>query len=202
MIDKTLSNSGEAADAKVVGNEISSLKEDLANKLPKSPVDWEVWTAEEQVEARERIGIDEPYELIDSFTIDEESVFYVDREVEPDGTAYNFKKVMVRITSYNTNMSGLCRIVSCHRNDNYKFNSNYSAMFFNSGYNQTYVFAGKRNGFWLTEAVISNTNGITRSVFSDVDTISTTYNLITGLRIQFNDKFIVGTKIEIYGVRS
>lgn len=29
VIDTTLSNSGEAADAKVVGNEISSLKEDL-----------------------------------------------------------------------------------------------------------------------------------------------------------------------------
>lgn len=31
VIDTTLSNSGEAADAKVVGNEISSLKEDLEN---------------------------------------------------------------------------------------------------------------------------------------------------------------------------
>lgn len=31
VIDTTLSNSGEAADAKVVGNEISSLKEDLVN---------------------------------------------------------------------------------------------------------------------------------------------------------------------------
>lgn len=30
VIDTTLSNSGEAADAKVVGNEISSLKEDLS----------------------------------------------------------------------------------------------------------------------------------------------------------------------------
>ena len=36
VIDTTLSNSGEAADAKVVGNEISSLKEDLDDIAPKS----------------------------------------------------------------------------------------------------------------------------------------------------------------------
>ena len=33
VIDTTLSNSGEAADAKVVGNEISSLKEDLVSVI-------------------------------------------------------------------------------------------------------------------------------------------------------------------------
>lgn len=109
---------------------------------------------------------------------------------------------MVRITSYNTNMSGLCRIVSCHRNDNNKFNSNYSAMFFNSGYNQTCVFCEKQNRLWFTEAVLSHTDGVTRSVYSEVDIADTAYNLITGLRIQFNNYFIVGTKIEIYGVRA
>lgn len=57
VIDTTLSNSGEAADAKVVGNEISSLKEDLSNKLPKSPTNWEAWTAEEQAAAQECLGI-------------------------------------------------------------------------------------------------------------------------------------------------
>lgn len=188
--------------AEILQPDVNQIKGDLANKLPKSPANWEPWTAEEQVEARERIGIDEPYELIDSFTIDEESVRYVNREVEPDGTAYNFKKVMVCITSYNTNMRGLCRIVSCHRNDNDKFNIDYSAMFFNSGYNKTYVFCEKQNGFWFADAVISHTNGVTRSVYSEVDTRNTAYNLITGLRIQFNDNFIVGTKIEIYGVRA
>lgn len=174
---------------------------DLADKLPKSPANWEQWTAEEQAAARDRLGIDEPYELIDSFTIDEESVLYVDREVEPDGTAYNFKKVMVRITSYNTNMSGLCRILSCHINDN-KFNNKYSAIYFNAGFNLTCVFCEKRNGFWLIEAVVSHTNGVTRSVYSEVDTLNTAYNLITGIRILLNNHFIVGTKIEIYGVRS
>lgn len=36
---------------------ISELKGDLANKLPKSPTDWEQWTAEEQETARDRMGI-------------------------------------------------------------------------------------------------------------------------------------------------
>lgn len=36
---------------------VSKLKEDLSNKLPKSPANWEPWTAEEQAAAQERLGI-------------------------------------------------------------------------------------------------------------------------------------------------
>lgn len=32
-----------------------SIENELANKLPKSPSNWEAWTVEEQAEARERI---------------------------------------------------------------------------------------------------------------------------------------------------
>ena len=39
-------------------NEINNLKSDLANKLPKSPNNWEAWTAEEQAVAREKMGVD------------------------------------------------------------------------------------------------------------------------------------------------
>lgn len=37
--------------------EVSQLKEDLADKLPKSPLDWEQWTSEEQAAAQERMGL-------------------------------------------------------------------------------------------------------------------------------------------------
>lgn len=37
--------------------DITALKGDLANKLPKSPAAWESWTAEEQAAARDNIGI-------------------------------------------------------------------------------------------------------------------------------------------------
>lgn len=193
---------GESYDDTEIRLDVSQLKIDLSDKLPKSPTNWEPWTDEEQTAARERIGIDKPFELIEEITVDEESVYYVEFDAAPDGTAYNFKKIMVRITSYDTNMSGLCRIVCTHKNKSDKFDSEYSAMFYNSSYNMTSVFCEKYNGLWLTKAVLSHTNGVTRSVYEEVDNRNTVYNSITGLRVQFNNKFIVGTKIEIFGVRA
>ena len=51
-------NVGAASAAEVdkLSDENANLKGDLADKLPKSPVNWEPWTAEEQAAARERIG--------------------------------------------------------------------------------------------------------------------------------------------------
>lgn len=37
---------------------------DLADKLPKSPADWEQWTAEEQAAARERIAVDVAWQCV------------------------------------------------------------------------------------------------------------------------------------------
>lgn len=45
----------QAAD--ILQPDVNQLKADLANKLPKSPADWEQWTAEEQAAARNNIGI-------------------------------------------------------------------------------------------------------------------------------------------------
>lgn len=56
-LDTTLTHDGEAADAKATGDAIGELKEDLSNKLPKSPTNWEAWTTEEQTAAQERLGI-------------------------------------------------------------------------------------------------------------------------------------------------
>lgn len=56
-LDTTLTHEGEAADAKATGDAVGQLKEDLSNKLPKSPTNWEAWTTEEQTAAQERLGI-------------------------------------------------------------------------------------------------------------------------------------------------
>ncbi len=62
-----------AADA--MGTELSHIKEDLSDKLPKSPTNWEAWTAEEQAAAREMIktgsawGMDLP--LLKTITLEE-----------------------------------------------------------------------------------------------------------------------------------
>lgn len=79
---------------KATTDEINALKSDLSDKLPKSPADWKPWTSEEQAMARARIG--EPqYELIETITLEEEAVF--SRNVEPNGTPYSFKKMLINI---------------------------------------------------------------------------------------------------------
>lgn len=55
------------------------------------------WTAAEQKAAKNRIGIDKPYELIEKITTD--GVAIVERTQEPDGTPYNFVAIKVAITS-------------------------------------------------------------------------------------------------------
>ena len=52
------------------------------------------WTDAEQKAARERMGVDKAYELIEEITLAEES--RVARSTEPDGTPYNFAVIMLR----------------------------------------------------------------------------------------------------------
>ena len=59
--------------AEILQPEVNQIKDDLSNKLPKSPTDWQEWTAEEQAEARERIGIGGDWEYIDEITLSEEA---------------------------------------------------------------------------------------------------------------------------------
>lgn len=95
VVDATLTQNGQAADAKATGEAVNQLKGDLADKLPKSPANWEQWTAEEQAAARERIGIPGDWELIENTTITEEiTTFY--RDKEPDGNPYNFIAMVLR----------------------------------------------------------------------------------------------------------
>ena len=57
------------------------------------------WTSAEQKVARERMGVDKAYELIESFITDGTATS-IERVQEPDGTPYNFVSVKVAITSH------------------------------------------------------------------------------------------------------
>lgn len=52
------------------------------------------WTAAEQKAARERMGVDKAYELIEEVTL-EEDVARILRTTEPNGTLYKFKAVVI-----------------------------------------------------------------------------------------------------------
>ena len=84
--------------------------DELINKLPKSPVNWEPWTVEEQAAAREKIGILGDYELIDDITTDEDVVSVI-RNVTNSGDAYNFSAVALIINVPGTpDKSGTVRV--------------------------------------------------------------------------------------------
>lgn len=89
-------NVGAASAAEVdkLSDENANLKGDLADKLPKSPVNWEPWTAEEQAAARDRIGIDKPFELIEEIVCDGEATAYT-RTVDVNGNPYNLLSVYI-----------------------------------------------------------------------------------------------------------
>ena len=92
----------------------TSLQKEISGKLPKSPANWEPWTAEEQAAARERIGIPGNWELIEEITITEEIKIF-GRSTEPNGNPYNFAAVVMRAnfdnipadTEYNSSVYGV-----------------------------------------------------------------------------------------------
>ena len=64
------------------------------------------WTSAEQKAARERMGIDKEYELIEEITLTE-NVTEFTRTDEPDGTPYAFEMVAIKINRTNTGEGGV-----------------------------------------------------------------------------------------------
>ena len=81
--------------ANTVASDVAQLKEDLAGKLPKSPADWEAWTAEEQSAAMSSIGIDKPVELVEEITVTEEGTTVIERTAAPNGDDYKYRRLIV-----------------------------------------------------------------------------------------------------------
>ena len=59
------------------------------------------WTADEQKAARERMGLDKSYELIEEITLAEETGV-ITRDTEPDGRAYNFTELKCLVIGMNS----------------------------------------------------------------------------------------------------
>lgn len=68
------------------------------------------WTSVEQKAARERMGIGKAYELIEEITLSENTM-QINRDAEPDGTAYAFEAIAIKINRTN-NGTGSIRVYS------------------------------------------------------------------------------------------
>lgn len=200
--------SREQADQEIregVSNKISELKGDLANKLPKSPGDWDPWTAEEQAMARKRIG--EPqFELIEEITLTED-VKAIMRNTEPNGTPYNFDSVLIytnakivlgegsgswgiNLTNGNTNVRDIAFGDSIYES----YTKQYLKIYNNHGFLDAESYQNTSNGYssgYIRYPAAVRFNGLI------------VFDGITQIQIyQFNNKtFASGSVFKIYAIR-
>ena len=198
VVDATLTQSGQAADAKATGDAVGQLKGDLSNKLPKSPANWEMWTAKEQAAARERIGITLDYELIEEITLTED-VSVINRRTYPDGTPYLLKNIIItaEIGARESKVSGQI--------DN--GNSVLGSFLVNAGSKGFFKFYGDVINYDLS-IVDTKITAVTSHGSNNV-TISTTPRLINpniklnNINIRCHDGVLPsGSVIKLYGVRA
>ena len=199
-VDATLTQSGQAADAKATG-------EALAGKLDNTPGTWPAWTADEQAAARERMGIYE-YQLINDITVAEDiTELMITRD--QDGNSYNLKKFIVIMRGFPENTGKSYFRIDAWTKENPNLFVKYMAATQN-----IYIFlsyeAISPYLFRVDSGVQDNSSNIFTKGCSDI--CNKSYNgraindtNITKIHFQRNsstDTIQAGINIKIYGVRA
>lgn len=158
------------------------------------------WTSAEQKAARKRMGVDKPYELIEEITISE-GTRLVERTLEPDGTAYNFRKVYVNIITTQADENGF--IYS-------RFNgvligpaaSSIHSDFSGGGIGQIYanVADGFLDGYGVGAKSVNTTGDRRRYVTPS--NVPSGITAINSMKLQSTVDIPVNSRITIYGVRA
>ena len=162
------------------------------------------WTADEQAAARERMGIPGDYELIEEIICDGETLGF-SREIEPDGTPYNFKSIYIELEIQPSNT--YANLIFFRAYDSHKEPIMYEGIRIASKKYTSYAFGGcfSYGGFY--HGWIPNGN-----IAPSKDGGSITYRInkpelaISGIKkVYINNNIeplIAGDKIRIYGVRT
>lgn len=159
------------------------------------------WTEAEQKAARDRMGIDKAYELIEEITLAEEST--VVRTTEPDGTPYNFAVIMLRAEFPAIEKTGNIRLAYYIGNTYNQvisyFLSPYNANAVKYGYSKVWVENGRyRSGWWTCT---ENSDQFAQYYENPVQ--QDKYSVADGNIVGINTVVMAaGTKISIYGVRA
>lgn len=201
----TTASVGQTVVVKAVDADGKPTEWKAADKLPKSPADWEPWTAEEQAAARDRIGIDKPFELIEEIVCDGEATAYT-RTVDVNGNPYNLLSVYIEFEVETGNSYTSAVFFRA-----YDAESNtvlYDGVSVNQKSYVSYLVGGvdAKNGMyqgWMINGNIasyniggSNTKRINRRA-PIISPIKKIYITVGG-----GLKFLSGDKIRIYGVRA
>lgn len=186
-INENTTSINQLSGGKADKSEVSQLKEDLSDKLPKSPTNWGPWTAEEQAVARDRIGIDK-YQEIAVITLEEDSIPVIDL-----GTEYAKLFIVFKIPDGNT-----CVGTNYIRNQN-RMNIGYfpsNTVFATNAKFATSIIS-RYGDYWMCDTNYGSNNsasnlGSNRSAFELSDDIVTQLN--------FSNPIRKGSKISVYGV--
>lgn len=167
--------------------DLIALRQGISEKLPKNPADWGQWTEEEQAVAKERIGISEDYELIDTITLEEESYLSIkDISLKEVSIIVNIYAAEVPRLLFNINHSASYYV---GRLGNINYNPSFD--FFKIGCSGSYLF------FTWSNHTNSAANG--EKVYRYCP-MKISAKSITSIRT-VQSPFPAGTKITILGVK-
>ena len=189
----------EQADQEIregVSDKIGEIKGDLANKLPKSPTNWEPWTAEEQAAARERMGIPGNYELIENITLTDD-ISEIIRDKDTFGNQYSMKNLLLFVSAGITTLKMSIRI---EINDQYIIESESIG---DNNYEYKYICRFDINNGILSTFLIGNRGSIQNrfAVNSSIMGMTAFIDTIKSVKLRITNP-IEGATIKIYGVRA
>lgn len=166
------------------------------------------WTADEQAAARERMGIPGDYELIEEIRLEEDTALFM-RDAEPDGTSYNFKNVVVLITSAKTAMSR--KTIYTRINSGKKGQAGYVVFTESLDYYRRSVCRAKIENSELRFSIVEPTfiygsaqNAVSgdTSIYKESPNCNVVKDNITKIEVSCSNNIPVGFLIQIFGVRA
>lgn len=214
-IDTTLTTSNAAADAKVTGDRIAKLSEEIA-KIPE-PYTLPIASADTLGGVKVGSGLqmagdvlgvkpEGVYELIETITIDVEGIRRYDRTKTPDGLNYNFKKLMVKIISEAHESSITVAFSAYIDNKFYLYDYQPNAIRKNYASICREFFAINTDGTAEIKSIVSSTSvsavGMTNNREYKQTGIDTNASIVKLIISADGADIPVGTVIEIWGVRA
>lgn len=159
------------------------------------------WTDAEQKAARERMGIDKAYELIEEIVLSEDTGSIV-RTTTPAGTSYNYSAIQILIVG--TNASGSNQFVRFGASST-TYSVVYGAISGVEKNYRTYCKIEIKNQ--MVDAIANSAAGYQGPVCRRYEVLPINMagwpeGTITDIRIACNELIAAGTKITIYGVRA
>lgn len=180
---------------------IVSTKLDYAVKKALTDGKGQAYTEAEQKSARERLGITDgggtkKYELIEEITTTSDNYTY-HKDVEPDGTPYNFEAIKIMIEIKLSSSSSAIKLLV-----NGVQLCNASGAVSSGGY--VLLIADASKGILDAECYLSNSSNLTSSTrYTTYEGKTTLADSISNFEIQLsNGKLQTGTKIKIFGIRA